>query len=54
VTTNPSLMAKAVGNRQPSELFREICKAVDGPVSAEVVALDRDGMVEQGVRLATI
>jgi len=54
VTTNPSLMAKAVGERHPSDLFREICKAVDGPVSAEVVALDRDGMVEQGVHLAKI
>jgi transaldolase len=54
VTTNPSLMAKVAGDREPSDLFREICEAVDGPVSAEVVALDRDGMLEQGLRLAKI
>ena len=54
VTTNPSLMAKIAGDRDPSDLFLEICQTVDGPVSAEVVALDRDGMVEQGLRLAKI
>ena len=54
VTTNPSLMAKIAGDREPSDLFLEICQAVDGPVSAEVVALDRDGMLEQGLRLAKI
>ena len=54
VTTNPSLMAKHLEGGDPSDLFLEICEAVDGPVSAEVVALDADEMVEEGERLAAI
>lgn len=54
VTTNPSLMAKASGGREPADLFLDICETVNGPVSAEVVALDADGMVDQGKRLAKI
>ncbi|RMH20353.1 MAG: fructose-6-phosphate aldolase, partial [Gemmatimonadetes bacterium] len=54
VTTNPSLMAKVAGERDPHDLFLEICEAVDGPVSAEVVAVDAAGMLEQGRRLAAI
>jgi transaldolase len=54
VTTNPSLMAQAAGDRDPSELFVEICRTVDGPVSAEVVALEADGMVAEGRRLAEL
>ena len=54
VTTNPSLMAKMGGKREPADLFLEICEVVNGPVSAEVVALDAKGMVEQGRRLAKI
>ena len=54
VTTNPSLMAKASGGREPADLFLDICQTVNGPVSAEVVALDVDGMVDQGKRLAKI
>ena len=54
VTTNPSLMAKLGAERDPGELFLDICQAVDGPVSAEVVALDAEGMIEQGRRLAKI
>jgi transaldolase len=54
ITTNPSLMAKAAGDRDPAETFLEICRMVDGPVSAEVVALDRDGMVSEGKRLADL
>lgn len=52
VTTNPSLLAKAAGDQDPSDVFLQICEAVDGPVSAEVVALDTAGMVEEGKRLA--
>ncbi len=52
VTTNPSLLAKVAGDRDPKEIFLEICGAVDGPVSAEVVALDADTMVSEGTRLA--
>ncbi len=54
VTTNPSLMAKAGGGRDPKELFLEICQTVDGPVSAEVVALDAPTMLEEGRRIAAI
>ena len=54
VTTNPSLLAKVAGDRTPKEIFLEICQAVDGPVSAEVVALDADTMVSEGKRLAEI
>ncbi len=54
VTTNPSLMAKVAGDRDPAELFLEICAAVDGPVSAEVVALEKDAMVREGRRLAQL
>ena len=38
VTTNPSLLSKETGD--PREILREITKIVDGPVSAEVTALD--------------
>lgn len=54
ITTNPSLLAGAAGERDPSELFVEICETVDGPVSAEVVALDASGMVDEGKRLAAL
>lgn len=54
VTTNPTLMAKVGAERDPAELFLDICEAVDGPVSAEVVVLDAEGMIEQGRRLAKI
>ena len=49
VTTNPSLLAKEKGD--PREILREITKIVDGPVSAEVTAVDHDGMVAQGLEL---
>jgi transaldolase len=52
VTTNPSLVAKS--GRPHEEVLREICGIVDGPVSAEVVATDAPGMVEEGERLARI
>lgn len=52
VTTNPSLIAKEgidYGKR-----LAEICKIVDGPVSAEVVALDFEGMMKEGKERAKI
>lgn len=52
VTTNPSLIKKS--GRDFKEVIREICQIVDGPVSAEVVALDYDGMIRQGEDLAKI
>ena len=54
ITTNPSLMMQAAGQKDPRDLFKEICEAVDGPVSAEVVAVEKDTMVTEGKRLAKI
>ena len=54
VTTNPSLLAKVAKDREPSDIFREICETVEGPVSAEVVALDAEGMIQQGKTLFEI
>ncbi len=52
VTTNPSLIAKS--GRDFKEVIAEICAVVPGPVSAEVTALDADGMVAEGRELARI
>ncbi len=52
VTTNPSLIKKS--GRDFKEVIAEICALVEGPVSAEVVAMDYDGMVRQGEDLAKI
>ena len=52
VTTNPSLVAKA--GRDFKEIIAEICEVVSGPVSAEVAALDTDGMLKEGRALAKI
>ena len=46
VTTNPSLIAKE--GRDYNEALKEICQIVNGPVSAETVALDAEGMVKEG------
>src|ERR671919_1849147 len=45
-TTNPSLLAKEEGD--PGEIVRRICDLVGGPVSAEVVSQDPDGMIAEG------
>lgn len=52
VTTNPSLIKKS--GRDFKEVIAEICGIVEGPVSAEVVALDADGMIKQGTELSKI
>jgi transaldolase len=52
VTTNPSLVAKA--GRDFKSLIAEICEVVPGPVSAEVAALDAEGMIHEGRILAAI
>ena len=52
VTTNPSLIAKEKGDFR--DRLRQICAAVPGPISAEVVALDAEGMVREGRELAKI
>ncbi|PUB12154.1 fructose-6-phosphate aldolase [Yoonia sediminilitoris] len=52
VTTNPSLIAKS--GRDILEVTKEICDMIDGPVSAEVVALDAETMLAEGRKLAKI
>lgn len=52
VTTNPSLIAKS--GRKFEEVIREITDIVDGPISAEVVSLDHDGMIREAEALAKI
>lgn len=53
VTTNPSLMAKE-GRLDTDVMLKEICDLVQAPVSGEVTALDAEGMIEEGKRLAAI
>ena len=52
VTTNPSLVVKE--GRSFREMLQEVCKIVDGPISAEVVSVEADAMVKEGKELAKI
>ena len=52
VTTNPSLIGKS--GRDFRDVIVEICEVTDGPVSAEVIATDEAGMLEQGRALAAL
>jgi transaldolase len=52
VTTNPSLILKS--GRDILDVTREICALVEGPVSAEVVAMDAEAMIAEGRKLAKI
>ena len=52
VTTNPSLIAKE--GRLFEEVVREITQIIDGPISAEVISLDSEGMIREAVELAKI
>ena len=52
VTTNPSLIAKE--GRIFKDVVREITSIVDGPISAEVISLDSEGMIREAVELAKI
>jgi len=52
VTTNPSLVAKE--GREFKGLIKDICHIVDGPVSAEVVSVDRDGTVQEARELSKL
>ena len=51
-TTNPSLIAKS--GRKFEVVVKEICKLVDGPVSAEAVSLDAEGMIKEARQLSKI
>jgi transaldolase len=52
VTTNPSLIAKEDGEFK--QIIADICKEVEGPVSAEVISLEYDGMVKEARELVKI
>ena len=52
VTTNPSLIAKE--DRDFEEIIKEICQLVDGPISAEVISIDTQGMIKEARDLAKI
>jgi len=52
VTTNPSLIARE--KRPFEEIIQEIASLVDGPISAEVISLEAEGMVSEGRKLAKI
>ncbi|HMZ56578.1 MAG TPA: fructose-6-phosphate aldolase [Nitrospira sp.] len=52
VTTNPSLVAKE--GRSFKDMLLEICKMVDGPISAEVVAIESEAMIKEGRDLAKV
>jgi len=52
VTTNPTHVSKT--GRPAREVYEEICRTVDGPVSLEAVSLETDGIVAEGRRLAKI
>jgi len=56
VTTNPSLMAKEgiTGEKNIIQHYIDICNIVDGDVSAEVIAVDFEGMVKEGEALAAL
>ena len=52
VTTNPTLVSKEKGKFE--DLIKEICKIVDGPVSAEVISVEAEGMVKEARQLAKL
>jgi transaldolase len=52
VTTNPSLIAKE--GREFESIIKDICQVIDGPVSAEVISVDTEGMVREARHLAAI
>ncbi len=52
VTTNPSLIARE--SKPFVDILKEICAIVDGPISAEVVSLEAEGMLKEGRELAAI
>lgn len=52
ITTNPSIIAKT--GRKQEDVIREICGIIDGPISAEVIATDVEGMIKEGKELSKI
>jgi transaldolase len=54
VTTNPTLLSRVAGDLDPTDVLKEICSLVDGPVSAEVVSVEEDGMYSEAKELAKL
>lgn len=54
VTTNPTLLSREAGKGSYRDILKEICSIVPGPVSAEVVSLDAEGMVREGKELCKL
>lgn len=52
VTTNPSLIAKT--GRDQKDVIKEICSLINGPISAEVISTDKNGMIKEAEELAKI
>lgn len=52
VTTNPSLIAQT--GRDQKSVIQEICSIIDGPISAEVISTEKDGMMNEALELAKI
>lgn len=52
VTTNPTLLSREKGDYK--EILKQICKIVDGPISAEVISDDSEGMIKEAVKLREI
>ncbi len=52
VTTNPTLIAREKGD--PIDIYKQICDIVDGPVNAEVLSLETEGMLSEGRKLARL
>ncbi len=56
VTTNPTLLSREVERTgmKPDDVLKRICEMVDGPISAEVVSLEAEGIVKEAKELGTI
>jgi transaldolase len=56
VTTNPTLLSREVKRtgKKPDDILKEICSIIEGPVTAEVVSLDTDGIAKEGKELAKL
>jgi len=52
ITTNPTLLSKEA--KDPVKVVKEICSIVDGPVNAEVISIDTDGMLREGYKWAEL
>ncbi|MBI3460877.1 fructose-6-phosphate aldolase [Candidatus Acetothermia bacterium] len=52
ITTNPTLLSKE--GKDPVKVVKEICSIVDGPVNAEVISTDTDGMLREGYKWAEL